>query len=294
MFGIIEAYYSRRNHDRRTDNSTTFRSAKNTLEHVIYAPSSVNKLTDFFSTSRITWKFITPLSPWKGGFYERLVGLFKKAYKKATRHTLLPLQQLQTLVPEIEAILNARPLTSLQDSCTAPKVLKPIDFISPAVELQIPPLNQSSLDTPANRLVDWYKQTIKVLDRFWNTWYSDYLAALADRHQKRIKQSRSAPQFPKVSDVVLVAEKNVPRGNWPLGVIVDITYDSLKRPRSATVRMPNGRQHKRSINHLYPLELTADESPTESVESKSRSRSSSPTRIQPSRAAKKARSYSIH
>ncbi|KHJ98237.1 hypothetical protein OESDEN_01789 [Oesophagostomum dentatum] len=177
------------------------------------------------------------------------------------------LLQLQTLVPEIEAILNARPLTSLQDTSTA-QVLKPIDFISPSVELQIPPFDQSSLDSIAGRLVDWYRQTIKILDRFWDIWYSDYLAALADRQQKRIKQTRSAPQFPKVSDVVLVAEKNVPRGKWPLGVITGIAYDSLKRPRSATVRMPNGHQLQRSINHLYPLEVTADESPAESVDSK--------------------------
>ncbi|KAL6727694.1 hypothetical protein Aduo_009548 [Ancylostoma duodenale] len=271
-----------------SDNATTFVSANDTLENVIYARSSVEKLTNFFANRRIIWKFITPLSPWKGGFYERLVGLFKSAFRKAVRHNLLPLQQFQTLVFEIEAVLNARPLLSIRDTCTAPQVLKPIDFISPEVDLQIPPSERSSTSFPSHRLAGWYRGTISTLDRFWNIWYKDYLSTIADRHQKRIRQGRSTPVIPQVSDVVLVADSKVPRGQWPLGVITALGYDRSKVPRSATVRMPNGRELTRSLNHLYPLEITAFEDQPEPKECETQL----PTRVQPPRAAKRVRSYS--
>ncbi|KAL6740660.1 hypothetical protein Aduo_013999 [Ancylostoma duodenale] len=271
-----------------SDNATTFCSANDTLQEVIYARSSVEKLSDFFANRKITWKFITPLSPWKGGFYERLVGLFKSAFRKAVHRSLLPLQESQTLVFEVEAVLNARPLTSIRDTSTAPQVLKPIDFISPEVELQIPPSERSSESFPSHRLTDWYRGTISALNQFWNIWYRDYLSLLADRHQKHIRQGRSSPVIPKVSDVVLVSEKNVPRGQWPLGVITALQCNRQKVPRSATVRMPNGRELVRSLNQLYPLEITAEEDQAEPKESGN----VIPTRIQPPRAVKRVRSYS--
>ncbi|KAL6728134.1 hypothetical protein Aduo_009938 [Ancylostoma duodenale] len=271
-----------------SDNATTFCSANDTLQEVIYARSSVEKLSDFFANRKITWKFITPLSPWKGGFYERLVGLFKSAFRKAVYRSLLPLQEFQTLVFEVEAVLNARPLTSIRDTGTAPQVLKPIDFISPEVELQIPPSERSSASFPSHRLTDWYRGTISALNQFWNIWYRDYLSLLADRHQKRIRQGRSSPVIPKVSDVVLVPEKNVPRGQLPLGVITALQCNRQKVPRSATVRMPNGRELVRSLNQLYPLEITAEEDQAEPKETGN----VVPTRIQPPRAAKRVRSYS--
>ncbi|KIH64373.1 integrase core domain protein [Ancylostoma duodenale] len=271
-----------------SDNATTFVSANDTLENVIYARSSVEKLTNELANRKIVWKFITPFSPWKGGFYERLVGLFKSAFRKSVGRTSLPLQQFQTLVCEIETVLNARPLLSIRDSCTASHVLKPIDFISPEVGLQLPPLEKSASSFPSHRLADWYQQTVSVLNRFWNIWYKDYLSAIADRHQKRIRQGRSTPVTPQVSDIVLVADKNVPRGQWPLGVITALRCDSKKIPRSATVRMSNGRELSRSLNHLYPLEITAFEDQTESVECEKRL----PTRVQPPRAAKRICSYS--
>ncbi|VDM81739.1 unnamed protein product [Strongylus vulgaris] len=46
-----------------SDKSTTFCSANNTLQNVIYARSSVEKLANYFSDHKITWKFITPISP---------------------------------------------------------------------------------------------------------------------------------------------------------------------------------------------------------------------------------------
>ena len=39
-------------------------------------------MLSFYSNEGITWKYITALAPWQGGFYERLVELGKTRIEK--------------------------------------------------------------------------------------------------------------------------------------------------------------------------------------------------------------------
>ena len=45
-----------------------------------------------------------------GGFYERLVGLTKRALKKIIGKKCLTDRQLATILTEVEAVINSRPL----------------------------------------------------------------------------------------------------------------------------------------------------------------------------------------
>ena len=53
--------------------------------------------------------------PLGGRFYERLVGMVKKSMKKAIGRKHYSLEHLITLLTEIEAVLNSRPLTYVYD-----------------------------------------------------------------------------------------------------------------------------------------------------------------------------------
>ncbi|KAK6757393.1 hypothetical protein RB195_015301 [Necator americanus] len=241
-----------------SDNATTFRSANDSLQSTIYNRKAIEKISTQLANRKIEWRFITPFSPWKGGFYERLVGLFKSAFKKAIKHTLLPLSQFQTLVAEIEAVLNSRPLLSISDTSSPPHVLRPIDFVSPQVELQLPSPYHNPLYIPPSRLSEWYKETLAVLNNFWEI----------------------CPLIPSVGD-----DKNVPRGQWPLAIITTIHRTKSNIRRSATLRIANGHELQRSINQLHPLEISAKEDPRPK---KSRQQLQ-PLRIQSPRAAKRVR-----
>ena len=57
----------------------------------------------------VTQQFILPASPWWGGFYERLVCSVKMCLKKVLGKAFVTFEELQTILCEIEAVINSRP-----------------------------------------------------------------------------------------------------------------------------------------------------------------------------------------
>ncbi|VDP13445.1 unnamed protein product [Heligmosomoides polygyrus] len=148
----------------------------------------------------------------EGGFYERMVALFKSAFKKTVGKSLLQLEHLQTVIVEIESVINSRALSPYRESDSLAHVLKPIDFVSPAVDIQLPPSQQPELQDASNKLTDWYQQSIRVLDSFWDISHQDYLSALRERHQQGVRRQRARNITPHECQVVLNADDKLPRG----------------------------------------------------------------------------------
>lgn len=67
--------------------------------------------------------------PLIGGFWERLIGLTKSCIKKVLGRTHINLVTLQSIVVEIEAILNDRPLTHVSSDINDPHPLTPSDIL---------------------------------------------------------------------------------------------------------------------------------------------------------------------
>jgi len=86
-----------------SDNGSTYLSAATELRSLMEVPEVKEEL----SRQGVTWKFIPKRAPLYGGFWEWLVGLAKKVLGR--RH--IPLTVLETIVVEIEAVINDRPLT---------------------------------------------------------------------------------------------------------------------------------------------------------------------------------------
>ena len=89
-----------------SDNASHFKLAKTTIEKAWNQAHCATEVQTYISSLGIHWKFITELSPWMGGFYERLVGLVKRALRKSLGSLTLHFDQLQTLIYEISAVLN--------------------------------------------------------------------------------------------------------------------------------------------------------------------------------------------
>ena len=64
-----------------------------------------------------------------GGFYEILVGITKIALKKTIGKLYLTHTQLQTIITEVEVVINSRPLVYMDDDLEN-QIIMPNHFLS--------------------------------------------------------------------------------------------------------------------------------------------------------------------
>ena len=90
-------------------------------------------MLSFYSNEGITWKYTTALAPWQGGFYECLVGLVKQGLRKGIDRKLLSWDKfitMITMITEVEAIINTRPLTYVYCDFLSGFTLTPAQFLT--------------------------------------------------------------------------------------------------------------------------------------------------------------------
>ena len=180
-----------------SDNAQQFKTATKTLDfvwrHVIKCPEVQNHV----SNSGVKWTFIIELAPWMGGFYERLVSLVKRALRKTLNRKLLSLVQLQTVLKEVEATVNARPLVFDGEDIDSTITLTPRHFLTLNPTIGVPDLEYDNNDmdynpyeSSAERLLQTWKKGQRLLNVFWKIWRDEYLLSLRERAQSKLKTRR--------------------------------------------------------------------------------------------------------
>ena len=92
-----------------SNNAAQFKLVKTAIDEQWRQLTLDEELVSYLSNNGIKWQFSTALSPWKGGFYERLVGLVKRSLIKGFGLKMLTLDQFEVILAEIEAVINTRP-----------------------------------------------------------------------------------------------------------------------------------------------------------------------------------------
>jgi len=208
------------------------------------------------------------LAPWMGGFYERLVGVVKRAFRKTTGRKRLELVQLQTIIKEVEAIVNSRPLVYVGDDVNSNITLTPNHFLVLNPAMGIPEVDYDENDddyTPqdssSDKLLKIWKKGQTLLNGFWRMWREDYLASLRERTQSTLKCGRiQSTDTATIGDVVLVKD-DIPRGCWRMGKIEQLVVSRDGQVRSAKVKLASGKTLGRPLQLLYPIECSTRNSP---------------------------------
>lgn len=158
-----------------------------------------------------------------------------------------------------EYIVNDRPLTYIdEDSFIKP--ISPNDFLIHNSNKNLLEMKNSydmdndDPDVTRKKILKNWKNGRRLLSKMWKIWKHEYLLSLRERHAEKHSNKHCVERIPKIGDVVIV-EENSPKKEWRLAII-EATYErDDKEIRTALVRFSNGTRSKRSILHLYPLEI---------------------------------------
>ncbi|KAI8430326.1 hypothetical protein MSG28_000632 [Choristoneura fumiferana] len=233
-----------------SDNAKNFHGAHNEL-NALYKmfknKDSYSEIIDFTSQKCIKWCFTVPLASHMGGIYESAIKLCKNLLKRQLGNLKMHYEQLNTILIQIEGILNSRPLCALSDMPNDLTCLTPGHFL----------IGNSIVDVPEPRLLDVqdnrlnkYQLICKLKQQFWNQWSKQYLCEL----QNRAKWYNANKNI-EVSDLVIIKEDNLPPSYWCLARVLKVyrnTSDNLVR--SVLLKTANGEYH-RPISKLVLLPL---------------------------------------
>lgn len=187
---------------------------------------------------------IPPTSPHFGGLWEAAVRSVKFHLKRVIGDANLTFEELYTLLTQVEAILNSRPLVAMDnEDVDSINVLTPSHFL--IGEILTSPA-EKCFETNLSLRSRWdIVQKLKL--HFWKRWHLDYLNSLQTRKKWRTPKSNL-----KVNDIVILKEENVPPANWPLGKIIKIHPGKDGLVRVVTIKTARG-IFKRPIIKLCTL-----------------------------------------
>ena len=243
MLGILRRFVARRGCPALfvSDNAKTFVLLNR------YFKFLAGKNIEFMA--KIKWQHIIERGPWWGGFYERLNGLAKAALKKTLLNRKLNYEETLTLVQEVEAMLNSRPLTYVGAENIEP--LTPAHLLIGRPLNQLPEAQTAIPESNLEQVRHLHRRQVLCANAFWRRWKAEYLTLLRE-HAKKTRGSTKT--VPKVGDVVLVETPGMPRLSWTLGRIVETIQGRDTHVRAAVVKT-KGQLLKRSVRMLYPLEV---------------------------------------
>ena len=223
-----------------SDNGTNFVAANKELADEIKKVNS-KKVQDELLLEAIKWHFNLPNAPHMGGVWERLIRSVKDLLRQLVQDRLLTDEELLSFLCEVEKIMNDRPLTRMGNDPRDATPLTPNHLL-------LLRGNSCQPTTEANHVRRRWQVIQDIANKFFERFVSEYLPKLQIRHKWcDVKESL------RVNDVVLVADEDTPRGQWPLALVEELEHSSDGLVRAAKVRCKNTLK-RRPVNKLVFLE----------------------------------------
>jgi len=152
--------------------NTNFKGADAKLQKFSSATAESTHLSKLLAQDGTQWRFNPSSVPHFSGKWEAGVKSVKFHLKRIVRDTLLTYEEFNTLLIQIEAILNSRPLTSCTDDPEDLNVLTPSHFIMECAPTTIP--KPSTETIKVSHLSRW-QLLRQMTERFWAKWSKECL-----------------------------------------------------------------------------------------------------------------------
>ena len=249
-----------------SDNSKTFKAANKILLSLQRNPEVQQHLSDLHTE----WVFILEKAPWWGGFYERIIQSVKGCLKRVIGKAKLTHDELVTVLVEVEATLNSRPISYLSsEDLDEPLTPSHLLIGHHVLSLPVPMADEEDLDfvdvSTRVALTRRMHHLNQVLDHFWKRWKVEYLTGLRESHAYGQKVKRGDTDI-AVGDVVLIYDPNQSRNMWRMGKVETLIQGADGAVRGASLRVLSGSKStllRRPVQHLYPLETSSPAPPVQ-------------------------------
>ena len=215
---------------------------------------SSTAMQKYLNDHRINWTFYVSRAARRGGWIERIVGIYKRALKRVIGGTALPYVEFETLTCEIEAIINCRPISYVYSNIDEGIPITPSLLLCGKNIIQLPTVAGYRIDGTKSQICTTRLRYLeKIKDYFWTRFKTEYLQLLADRH--RWDRRSSHGRQPKVNEMVLLKSDNVLRANWRLARIEKVFPGEDGVVRTCELRMPECPGSRKFTRLSRPAEL---------------------------------------
>jgi hypothetical protein len=214
-----------------SDNGTNLVGANQEMQRALQELSE-EEMQRFSVSKGIKWHFNPPAASHQGGVWERQIRTIRKILQAMLEEQHLKVakseEQLHTLMCEVEATINGRPLTRTSEDPQDLDVLTPNHLLQLRATEYLPPGKFNEKD---NYVRQRWRQVQYLADVFWKRWVKEYLTMLQKR-QKWLHPTRNL----QVGDIVLIADSHAPRNSWAMGRIEKVNVGNRGCVRSAVVK----------------------------------------------------------
>lgn len=227
----------------RSDRGTNFIAASSELS-MGQPDEKQTSILKYLHSNGCTWEFNPPHASHMGGVWERMIGVTRRILDSMllqNKHIHLTHDVLCTLMAEISAIINARPLVPVSSDPSSPFLLSPAMILTQKPSLPAPPANFNEKDL----LRAQWRQVQALANVFWSRWRNEYISTLHSR-RKWHKTHRSL----QPGDIVMLKQGQAPRNEWPMAVVTSTFPSSDGKVRKVEVRTSSNGTSK---TYLRPI-----------------------------------------
>ncbi|XP_028969039.1 uncharacterized protein LOC100907922 [Galendromus occidentalis] len=205
-----------------SDNAKNFTKASTELKKLF---NSVNEsqMREMLRGRNIQWTFICPRAPNRGGFYERLIGVLKSCLYKTLGRSLVGYEEFRTILCELAAVINKRPVTYVLSDPDSVEPLTPDNFLQggpsfvPVAQAEPVDLLRSDEGYSAEQLRHGLLKRTTYFASLRSRWAREYLMLL-----RSLNATWGSPTAPlAVGEVCLVRDSNRSRTRWDLVRVVE-------------------------------------------------------------------------
>lgn len=161
--------------------------------------------------------------------YEAAVKSMKYHLRRLIIGKCYTYEYLITILVQIEAVLNSRPLYALSDNATDTQALTPAHFLIGEPFILPPPISVPNQTNNSLKRIRMEHQ--KILQEFWTRWNDEYLLTLSQRN-KWVHEKEHI----YIGSLVIIKDENLSPARWLLGRIIKLIPSKDGLVRSVVVK----------------------------------------------------------